>query len=397
MRALPTVDMVIAVHDLRRDVRRAVRSVLLDDDPTIRALVVAHNLPAADVRAAIGDLIELQPDRIRVVDLMDGVRSPSGPFNLGMRESDADYVGIMGSDDELDPRAVTEWREVAMRKSADAVIAKVVRGDQRSVVRSPPKRVWKSGPLDFAKDRLSYRSAPLGLIRRDAIDRLDLRLQEKAGNGGDLPFVTRLWLLGRVFHAQGVAAYVEHADAPLRVTWAPKPIAEEHGSVRDLLASTFVWSLSRADREALGTKLLRRNVMDSIRKRDAGRTLTERDLADLKATIELILRYSPRSRWLLSRALADLVGEVLSPAPDVDEVVRLDAVCANPRDLRSILPARLRFFMHRQAQPRHVAATALIKIGASRYLPAARLVAGTALSATAMAIGGLLLGRSRRP
>lgn len=395
MKAQPTVDMVIAVHDLRRDVHRAVRSVLHDADPTIRAFVVGHNLSETELRGALTDLIERFPGRIRTAELMDGVRSPSGPFNFGMRESDADFVGIMGSDDELDAHAIVEWRDVAVRHRADAVIAKVVRGDQRSVVRSPPKRVWKSGPLHFAKDRLSYRSAPLGLIRRSAVEALDLRLQEGAGNGGDLPFVTQLWALGRVFHAEGLAAYVEHADAPVRVTWVPKPIAEEHDSLRRLLAGTFVWSLPRASREALGTKLLRRNVMDSIRKRDGGRTLSPTDIADLRESIERILRYSPRSRWLLSRVHARIVAELLADAPDVDEIARLDAISADPRNPESVLPARLRFVLHRQAQPRHAVATALIKVGTSRHLPMARGVAVTCvLGATVIALA--LLGRQRR-
>ncbi|WP_260980492.1 glycosyltransferase family A protein [Microbacterium paludicola] len=385
--------MIIAVHDLRRNVSRAVRSVIQDADPTIRAFIVAHNLPVEDVRLALADLIDENPGRVRVEQLDDGIRSPSGPFNYGMRSSTADYVGIMGSDDELDPTAIREWRACAEARRADAVIAKVVRGANRGLVRSPAKRVWKFGALDFAKDRLSYRSAPLGLIRRDAVERFDLRLLEGAGNGGDLPFVTRLWALGRVVPSTGLGAYVEHADAPARVTWAAKPIDEEHGSIRWMLSGTFINSLRPSYRTALGTKLLRRNVMDSIRKRDGGRALTNEDMAGLRRSIQMILAYAPRSRWLVSRAHGAMIEELLRDAPRREVIVGWDEIAANPSHRDSLLPARLRFVLHRQAQPRYAAAAALIKVGSSRYLPAA-VRATIALATTVVAIVAVLVVRS---
>src|SRR5690606_15136966 len=115
--------------------------------------------------------------------------------------------------------------------------------------------------------RLSYRSAPLGLMRREAVARLGLELLAGARNGGDLPFVTRLWLRGRVVADHGTAAYIVHDDAPERVTLVAKPVAEELAPVRQLLDSELVHGMTMAQREALTTKILRRNVMDSLRKR----------------------------------------------------------------------------------------------------------------------------------
>lgn len=391
----PSVDMIIAVHDLRRNVARAVGSVLADPDPTIRVFLVAHNIRATEVREALSDLIEAHPGRVRIDELNDGIRSPSGPFNHGLRASEAAFVGIMGSDDELDPTAIHDWRERLQRKRADAIIAKVVRGESRSLVRSPPRRVWKTGALDFAKDRLSYRSAPLGLMTRSAVERLDLRLLEGAGNGGDLPFVTRLWALGRVVPSHGLGTYIEHADAPVRVTWVPKSIDDEHQSIRRLLAGTFVRSFARPAREALGTKLLRRNVMDSIRKRDGGRMLTAEDFAGLRRSVDAILRYSPRSRWLVSRAHAAIVTELLKDDPSANEIAHWDAIAAVPSHRDSLLPGRLRHLLHPQAQPRYALAAALIKVGSSRYLPILnRIVSGLGLAGAAVLVA--LLGRGRQ-
>lgn len=367
------VDIIIAVHDLRRNVDRAVRSVLADPDPRVRVLVVAHNLPLDDVEAALDHLVREHPGRVRIEELADGIPSPSGPFNFGLALSDAEYVGIMGSDDELDAGAASQWRRTAQRRRADAVIAKVVRGEQRTLVRSPPKRVLRTGVLDFAKDRLSYRSAPLGLIRAEAVSRLGLRLMDGARNGGDLPFVTRLWLRGRVVPAQGLAAYVEHADAPVRVTYVAKPVAEELWPVLALLDSADVEGMNRQQREALVTKTLRRNLLDAVRKRSSGRDFTGEDLAALRDILKRLDTVAPRARGMISSVQAELVEELLSENPDLERIAALDQASTQYRDLAALRPARLRYILHPQGQPRYTLASASIKIGASRYFPFARI------------------------
>ena len=389
----PTVDMIVAVHDLRRSIRRAVGSVLSDRDPSIRVLVVAHNLPAADVAAALGDLVAAHPGRVRIEELNDGIPSPSGPFNFGMAVSDADYVGIMGSDDELDPDAIAQWRRRAERFRADAVVAKVVRGEQRTLVRSPPKRVWRTGVLDFVRDRLSYRSAPLGLMRREAVARLGLELLAGARNGGDLPFVTRLWLRGRVVADHGTAAYIVHDDAPERVTLVAKPVAEELAPVRQLLDSELVHGMTVAQREALTTKILRRNVMDSLRKRDGGRRLTADDVDTLRELLRTIRRLAPRATALVSPLHRGIFDELEGADPDLGRVAQLDEEIARMRSLAALLPADARHLLHSQGQPRFVVASALIKIGASRYFSYARGAAIASVVAVAAVVASRLLPR----
>ncbi|MBO0979388.1 glycosyltransferase family A protein [Microbacterium sp. SD291] len=384
-----TVDMIVAVHDTRRDIRRAIRSILADGDPSVRAFVVCHNLTRADVELELADLIAAHPGRIRIEECADGIPSPSGPFNFGLDASDADYVGIMGSDDELDRDAISQWRERAERFGADAVLAKVVRGTQRTLVRSPPKRLMRTGVLDFARDRLSYRSAPLGLMRKEAIQRLELRLLDGARNGGDLPFVTRLWLRGRVVAAVGLAAYVEHADAPVRVTHLAKPVREELGAVVATLRDDVVQRMSASQRTALATKLLRRNLIDSVRKRDGGRAFTDDDCAAMAEMIGLIDDFAPDARKLLSRAHGRLFDELTRPRPDLAAVAAADASSARYRTVDALAPNSLRFLLHPQAQPRFMLATASIKIGASRYFPwlrAVLLVLTSAVLAAALLI-----------
>lgn len=390
-----TVDMIVAVHDTRRDIRRAVSSILSDRDRTIRAFVVAHNLDRAEVERELSDLLEAHPGRVRIEELKDGIPSPSGPFNFGMAESDAEYVGIMGSDDELDTGAIAQWRATAQRHGADAVIAKVVRGEQRTLVRSPPKRLFRTGRLDFARDRLSYRSAPLGIMRRSAVTALELELLPGARNGGDLPFVTRLWAGGRVVPAQGLAAYVEHADAPVRVTYVAKPVAEELSALVATLDDPVVQAMSRARKEAFVTKLLRRNLTDSVRKRDHGRGFTEEDLVAMRDIVQRLDTMAPRARGMLSVAQARMFEELISHRPDLDRVAAHDADSLRYRSADALLPASIPLLLHPQAQPRFMVASASIKVGASRYFPVARLVALTALVGSVFAISAAFFGRRR--
>lgn len=363
------VDMIIAVHDLRRNVARAVRSVLSDPDASIRVFIVAHNVPAVEVEYALAEIIDANPGRVRIEELADGIPSPSGPFMFGLRASDAEYVGIMGSDDELDREAISQWRARLKRLQADAVIAKVVRGTQRTLVRSPPKRPWRVGVMDFVKDRLSYRSAPLGLMRREAIFRLDLELLPGARNGGDLPFVTRLWALGRVVAATGTAAYVEHADAPVRVTYVAKPVAEELEPVRLLLEDPSAQAMPSSHRHALATKLLRRNLTDSVRKRGGGLDLTDEDCASMRALLGQIDRFAPNARRMLSVALGRMFDEFASLSPNLQRVHDADMASLRYRTVAALRPVDMRFALHSQGQPRFMVATSLIKVGASRFFP----------------------------
>lgn len=370
--SMPTVDMIVAVHDTRRNIRRAIRSILASGDPTVRALVVCHNVPAAAVAAELVELIDEYSERVQLLELHDGIPSPSGPFNFGIDQSVADYVGIMGSDDELDRDAIAQWRAQAERYRADAVIAKVVRGTQRTLVRSPPKRLLHTGVLDFARDRLSYRSAPLGLMRRESVSSLGLRLLDGARNGGDLPFVTGLWLDGRIVAAAGLAAYVEHADAPSRVTYVAKPVREELNPVRLALEDPRFQAMTAPQRLAFATKILRRNLTDSVRKRSSAQHFSADDYAAMAELLSLLERFAPTAREMLSPAQYRLFREFTLEEPDVDVIARADAESLRYRTYAAVAPARLRHFFHPQAQPRFMIATALIKVGASRYFPMLR-------------------------
>lgn len=351
------VEVILAVHDLRRRVDRAVRSVLKQGEH-VRALVVCHNLAEADVRESLGDVED--PSRVTFLEHHDSLGSPSGPFNAGIRGSRAEWISIMGSDDELADGAVRAWLAAAGPET-DAVIPRLVRGPDHVVVRSPAVRVIRSRTLDAVKDRLSYRSAPLGLVRRRAVDRLNLRLEEGARNGGDLPFVTDLWFGGRITAALSGPAYIEHCDAPVRVTQVAKPAAEELAPVRNLLSSERFAQKRRAEREAIAAKVFRRNVMGAVLKRDGGRGADRADLTALQEVCDLLVAHAPRLPRFLSRADARVLAVLRAKPASADPLARAYRDADRLRSFGALMVADPRLVWHREAPLRYVVASALVR------------------------------------
>ena len=91
--------------------------------------------------------------------------------------------------------------------------------DERAV------RRFHRGDLDPVRDRLAYRTAPLGLLKRETVERLGLRFPEGLPTGEDQAFSARLWFEGRgLRYAAGAPRYVVGADAVTRVSTTPRPL-----------------------------------------------------------------------------------------------------------------------------------------------------------------------------
>src|SRR5690606_40108663 len=115
--------MVIACHDASRPLRRAVSSILQDTAvrDRIRVTVVAHGLAASSLRV---QLEGLEGD-VRVLPFVDGIRSAAGPFNHGLDLVEAEYCGVMGSDDFLEPGVMERWVRHVEAERPDAAIAQI--------------------------------------------------------------------------------------------------------------------------------------------------------------------------------------------------------------------------------------------------------------------------------
>lgn len=351
------VDVIIAVHNPQRPVARAARSIVVGN-PEARAVVVCHNTGVESVRATMPPEIAAE---VKFLQLQDGVPSPAGPFNYGIQHSQAEFVSIMGSDDQLDPGAVANWLREADRWNADAVLARIMRGEQRTLVRSPMLRPLHHGPLDFVRDRLPYRTAPLGLVRLATVAALRLKLTEGLRSGEDLDFVCRLWAGGRCVAASG-PGYVEMADAGDRVTHAVRPVAEELAAVGLLLRSDWFATQSAPIRRALAVKLLRRNIADSITRRPQPADWQGSDLADLAELAAAITAsavgvtdlFSARERRLF-RALQ------AAESPQLPELITLAAAAKNYRHPSAFVGPELASWLHPAGSLRYGLAAALLR------------------------------------
>jgi len=315
----PAVDLVVAVHDVRRPVGRAVRSVLDGSGDLVRVTVVAHDLGVRAVEAAL-DLTPGEHRHVRVLGFSDHVRSPAGPFNHGLAHARAEHVAVMGSDDTLEPGAVRAWLDVARERGSDVVLAPLRQGGE--ILRNPLVRpgTGRPGPrartpLDVVADRLLYRSAPLGLLRRATLARLGLTFTEGLATGEDLELSTRLWCSdARIDMLPSAPAYVVGADAADRVTSAVRPVADELAAVTRLRTTGLPGELRPSHRRALAVKVLRVHVLGALARRPVPDAWDDEGPAVLRAEARAWLELAPTALHAFARADLAALGVVAGRA-----------------------------------------------------------------------------------
>lgn len=292
----PLVDLIIAVHDPRRPLERALRSVTAG---AVRITVVCHNISAAEIKHTV---VADGAQNVRFLELSDGIRSAAGPFAYGISEATARYVSIMGSDDTLEPRALPHWAALAERHTLTAFIPPQRHASGR-VIRTPPARRLRGMLVDGVRDRLAYRTAPLGLIRRDAVDRLGLIFAEGMATGEDQLFSAKLWFSGEpIGYDRRAPAYLVGADAPGRVSMAARPPAEELRFIDGLIADPWFAQLTDPQRQALVIKLVRIHVFAVVlRCLDEAAWVAE-DRRYLRSLLARLTTCAPQFPTPLSRA-----------------------------------------------------------------------------------------------
>jgi hypothetical protein len=355
----PDVDLIIAVHDPTRPIERAVSSVLDGTRAAVRVTVVCHNTDGTAIRVRLES--HSQDARLRVLDLVDGVASPSGPFNAGLDAATASYVSIMGSDDELRPGAVDSWLAVARASESDVVLPPIVHASGARVP-TPPSRPFRSRRLDGVKDRLAYRSAPLGLIARSRIGAI--RFPAAVPTGEDIEFTVALWFSGAVvaFDRRG-PAYVVHADADERVSTIRRPIAIDASFLEPLLRSAAFLGLSVIQRTALVVKLYRINILAWAANRPEVDAWSDQDRVDLAECIAACRAVAPRAEEMLSRADRDLIDAICDPSSPTQTVVDLARARRIHARFAALVPRGPSDILRREAPLRFVAASAIMRAG----------------------------------
>jgi hypothetical protein len=357
----PEVDVVIPVHDASRPIGRAVASVLDRTSAHARVTVVCHDIAVERIAEALGP--RSPSDRLRLLGHEDGIRSPAGPLNAGLAAVEAPFFSVMGSDDELAPGALDAWLDVQTRTDADVVIPtmSVVEG---SPVATPPTRVGRRARLDGVRDRLAYRSAPLGLIRTSRFG--GLRFTEGLATGEDIAYSTRLWFTDAALAlARREPGYLVHADAGERVTTTRRPVHEELAAVADLIRDVEVGALDPTVRQAIAVKLVRVNVFGAVTNRSDPSGWTMEDRASLRRIADALIAWSPLVVEVLSRADSALLDAIRAE----DEPSRLIALAAARRRFgtpATIIPRRLRRLFAPQAPLALMAGSWWIRAAARR-------------------------------
>ncbi|WP_431807954.1 glycosyltransferase [Microbacterium paraoxydans] len=349
MTSAPLVDVTIAVHSATRPVRRAVASVLEGTASPVRVLVVAHNIDPEVIRGNLGEYAD--DERVRLLELQDGVRSPAGPMNLGFASSTAPFVALLGSDDEFAPGALDSWLRVQKQTGASAVIPKITIVGRHNNPLPPVRNGRRSRRLDAAKDRLFYRSAPLGLIDRERFGHL--RFTEGLSSGEDIALTGELWFRGRhiAIDIDG-PSYVGHEDEGDRVTFTARPVREDFAFLAELETAPWFRALGTRARTAAVVKLLRIQFLSAIGVRATTTEELVTHQAELRETLDRLVALAPQALRLLSRVDHRIIDEALSASPDVERIRVLANDRWNQRSLGALLTPNPLYSLHPQAMAR---------------------------------------------
>lgn len=287
------MDMVIAVHSADRPIERAIASLMASGLPTdpgaaqrLRITVVCHNAELAPIRARVAPEYR---GRVRFVEYADGIRSPAGPFNHGISLATGTWVAIMGSDDSLEPGALSRWVQAAARDGADVLIAPMAHAGG-GAIRTPVVRWNKRTNLHPVADRLVYRTAPLGLMRLSLVRALGLVFPSRYATGEDQSFSARLWFSGvRISYGRGLPRYLVHDDAVARVTMTARSVSGDLAFATDLVKSKWFADLEQNERTAIVTKLIRVHVFGHVQLRAVAGSWCARDAKEMAAVVQALL------------------------------------------------------------------------------------------------------------
>ncbi|MET4004164.1 MULTISPECIES: glycosyltransferase [Arthrobacter] len=338
--SIPDADIIIAVHQLNRPIKRAVLSALAAGKPgQVRVIVVGHGLEVEDLRQL---LVGCPAELVEVVKYVDGIRSPAGPFNAGLKLAHAEFVGVMGSDDMLESEAVSAWVDQARTSSADAVLAPLKFQSGRSV-RTPRIRGLRRFVLDPVRDRVAYRTAPLGLLRRTTLHQQALAFTEGLTTGEDVSFSLRLWFGGnRISMGRPGRHYIIGEDAQERVTQRMLPLHQEFEAFFGVLKESWFAAFPLASRRSIAIKMARIHVIPAMSTRGTAWDWAGPDGVAVQEILVALENAAPRFSTALCRADHSLLAAVPKMSGDTTGFILELENFARARHLDRLLTKKFR-------------------------------------------------------
>jgi len=300
------VQVVIAIHRYERPIERAVASVV-EGNTTNGAIVVVHNIDPEPIRQRL----EQFGSRVQILTCTDGIPSPAGPLNTGLEAATAPYVTAMGSDDYYQSGAGKAWAKyLKANPSVDILILPTLEA-ATGTLDLPPVRVGRRRRLDPVKDRLTYRTGPLMLVRTELLKRYQIRMSSGLRTGEDLAYSSRLFMVAQRIDLLPASApkYIEADDGGVRVTSTPFTIAQQCAGVAIVASSTWAEQLKPAARQALAVRLVRKSILPAVAKHSHDLSLDDVDY--LYTLLTKVLMLAPRYYQVLSRNEARLVEALI--------------------------------------------------------------------------------------
>mgnify|MGYP002724281129 FL=1 len=246
------VQVVIPVHEPGRPLKRAVESVLAE--PSAGVILVAHGV-------GVEDLGLTKSERLQIVQLNEAYGFPGNAFNAGLSAAKAPWVGIMGSDDWFEPGAIQAMLDAAKADCADGVLAPLRQAASHSNSLKPV--TWRRKRLDAVRDRMFYRTAPLGIYRRELLQNPRYQMAENVVAGVDQLSSVRLWTEGaKISYRPFDPAYVVGDDAKQRVTLTPRPLPLQAEMWQQVWRDQGVLALADPTKTALAEKFVRVHIFD---------------------------------------------------------------------------------------------------------------------------------------
>ena len=299
---LPIMTVIIPVHNSSRPVDRAVNSITFNQPievlKNIEILVVCHEVSSESIREKLGTLNQVEI--VKLLEFKDGVNSPSGPINFGIRSSLGRYILVIGSDDYLEQGFLTTYLKLlASKPHLDVVVLPKTRlqNGTYSYSHGPIPQFGLRRNLKPIRDRLLYRVAPLALVRSSLLGEPGAEFYtEGAATGGDLLPSTWLWSsTEKVYFNRSLPHYIECDDATDRVTYSGRPFSERLRILDDLLHRDWFRELSSEFKTSFAIKYLRTNILPFSKTKIALDTNVE-----LRAAINLLFNFSALSLKPLS-------------------------------------------------------------------------------------------------
>ena len=177
------VQLIVRFHDLSRSelLKRCFSSVL--KEPAVGIVLVLHNLLSSQLSFEI-------PDDVKVVELSGKQGQPGAASNAGLRETTAQWVGILDSDDYYQPGAISTMLSRAKKDGANGIIAPLHHPGKPSFWFLPTLKTTALSPV---KDGLFYRTAPHGIFHKHLMTIDEDPFLENVTTGEDMRVTARMW------------------------------------------------------------------------------------------------------------------------------------------------------------------------------------------------------------